>query len=124
MAVEFDPAAIRALATILSDTGLTEIVVTAQKYNSTVQNTPISMSAISGDQLQAAGITSVEELAHEIPGLSMRSAGPICRMPCQCAWDRSLALMPRLLNAMPGASSAPPKACGGWGSVAQPSGPG
>jgi iron complex outermembrane receptor protein len=59
-----------------ADTGLTEIVVTAQKYNSTVQNTPISMSAISGDQLIAAGITSVEQLSQEIPGLSMRSAGP------------------------------------------------
>jgi outer membrane receptor protein involved in Fe transport len=56
--------------------GITEIVVTAQRFNSTVQNTPISLSAISGEQLDAAGITSVEELAREIPGLSMRSAGP------------------------------------------------
>ena len=56
--------------------GITEIVVTAQRFNSTVQDTPISLSAISGDQLDAAGITSVEELAREIPGLSMRSAGP------------------------------------------------
>jgi hypothetical protein len=60
----------------ITDTGLTEIVVTAEKYNSTIQNTPISMSALSGAQLDAAGITSVEQLAHEIPGLSMRSAGP------------------------------------------------
>lgn len=56
--------------------GLEEIVVTAEKYNSTVQNTPISLSAVTGEQLAAAGITTVEELAHEIPGLSMRSAGP------------------------------------------------
>jgi outer membrane receptor protein involved in Fe transport len=58
------------------DTGLTEITVTAEKYNSTIQNTPISMSALSGDQLTAAGITSVEDVARDIPGLSMRSAGP------------------------------------------------
>jgi outer membrane receptor protein involved in Fe transport len=58
------------------NSGLEEIVVTAEKYNSTIQNTPISMSALSGEQLDAAGITSVEELAREIPGLSMRSAGP------------------------------------------------
>jgi outer membrane receptor protein involved in Fe transport len=58
------------------DSGLLEIVVTAEKYNSTIQNTPISMSALTGEQLDAAGITTVEELAHEIPGLSMRSAGP------------------------------------------------
>jgi iron complex outermembrane recepter protein len=56
--------------------GLEEIVVTAQRFNSTVQNTPISISAITGDQLDAAGITSIEELSHDVPGLSMRSAGP------------------------------------------------
>jgi iron complex outermembrane receptor protein len=56
--------------------GLAEIVVTAQRFTSTVQNTPISISAVTGDQLDAAGITSIEQLAHEIPGLSMRSAGP------------------------------------------------
>jgi iron complex outermembrane recepter protein len=56
--------------------GLGEITITAEKYKSTVQDTPISISALSGDQLAAAGITSVEELAHDVPGLSMRSAGP------------------------------------------------
>ncbi len=58
------------------DTGLQEITVTAEKYNSTIQNTPISISALSGEQLTEAGITSVEDVAHEVPGLSMRSAGP------------------------------------------------
>ncbi len=55
---------------------LSEIVVSAQKFRSTVQDTPISMSAVSGEQLAAQGITSVEDLAHEIPSISMRSAGP------------------------------------------------
>jgi outer membrane receptor protein involved in Fe transport len=58
------------------DTGLEEITVTAEKYVSTIQNTPISLSAMSGEQLEAAGITSVEALAREVPGLSVRSAGP------------------------------------------------
>jgi iron complex outermembrane recepter protein len=58
------------------DTALEEITVTAQKYNSTVQNTPISMSAMSGADLAAAGINTVEGMATEVPGLSMRSAGP------------------------------------------------
>jgi iron complex outermembrane recepter protein len=56
--------------------GLEEITVTAQKYNSTIQNTPISMSALTGDQMTAAGISTVEDVAREVPGLSMRSAGP------------------------------------------------
>jgi iron complex outermembrane recepter protein len=56
--------------------GLAEVVVTAQRFNSTVQDTPISLTAVTGAELDAAGITSVEELAHDVPGLSMRSAGP------------------------------------------------
>src|ERR1700688_82342 len=61
---------------LTNETGLEEIRVTAEKYNSTIQNTPISLSAMSGEQLTAAGITSVEGLAREVPGLSMRTAGP------------------------------------------------
>jgi iron complex outermembrane recepter protein len=58
------------------DKALDEIVVTAEKHNSTVQKTPISMTAISGSQLQAQGITDIETLAQEVPGISMRTAGP------------------------------------------------
>lgn len=65
-----------AATTASDDTGLSEITVTAEKYKSTIQNTPISLSALSGDQLAAAGISSIETLIHDVPGLSMRSAGP------------------------------------------------
>jgi outer membrane receptor protein involved in Fe transport len=65
-----------AVAADADDSGLAEITVTAEKVTSTIQNTPISISAISGDQLSAAGLTRIEDIAHEIPGLSMRSAGP------------------------------------------------
>ena len=58
------------------DTGLEEITVTAEKFKSTIQNTPISISALSGEQLTAAGLTHIEDIAREMPGLSMRSAGP------------------------------------------------
>ena len=58
-----------------ADTGLTEIVVTAQKYNSTVQNTPISMSAISGDQLIAAGMITYEEPLYQV--LALGDAEPV-----------------------------------------------
>ncbi|HVW71060.1 MAG TPA: TonB-dependent receptor [Steroidobacteraceae bacterium] len=59
-----------------SDSGLQEVTVTAQRFLSTVQNTPISLTAVTGDQLDAAGITNIEDLAKTVPGLSMRSAGP------------------------------------------------
>jgi iron complex outermembrane recepter protein len=55
---------------------LEEIVVTAEKRNSTVQDTPISMTAISGDQLLRQGTQTVEELVGVVPGVSMRTAGP------------------------------------------------
>ena len=69
-------AADTAAATATENTGLEEITVTAEKFTSTIQNTPISISALSGDQLAAAGLTRIEDIALEIPGLSMRSAGP------------------------------------------------
>jgi len=53
-----------------------EVVVTAERHRSTVQSTPISITALSGAQLNARGITSVENIVLEIPGLSERSAGP------------------------------------------------
>src|SRR5580658_8186096 len=59
-----------------SEGGLTEIVVTAEKVKSTIQDTPISISAVSASQLQESGIVNVEDIARDVPGLSMRSAGP------------------------------------------------
>src|ERR1700726_3524767 len=56
--------------------GLAEIVVTAEKVKSTIQETPNSISALSSDQLEAAGITSVHDIARTVPGISVRSAGP------------------------------------------------
>jgi iron complex outermembrane recepter protein len=56
--------------------GLAEVVVTAEKVVSTVQDVPISLTALDGSQLQAAGFTSVQDIAHDVPGLSMRYAGP------------------------------------------------
>lgn len=58
------------------DSGLAEITVTAERFVSTIQNTPISISALSGDQLTAQGITTVQEIAKDVPGLSMRYASP------------------------------------------------
>ncbi|HEX2789136.1 MAG TPA: TonB-dependent receptor [Steroidobacteraceae bacterium] len=55
---------------------LTEIVVSAEKRNSTVQETPISLSALSASDLQNQNITTLEDLAAAVPGVSMRTAGP------------------------------------------------
>jgi iron complex outermembrane recepter protein len=54
---------------------LQEIVVTAEKRESTVQDTPISMTALSGEQLQQEGISGITGIIQTVPGLSMRTAG-------------------------------------------------
>jgi outer membrane receptor protein involved in Fe transport len=59
-----------------SGPGLDEIVVTAQKRVSTVQTTPISISAVSGDDLQARGVSSLAVLAQGTPGVSLKTEGP------------------------------------------------
>jgi iron complex outermembrane recepter protein len=53
-----------------------EIVVTAQKRVSTVQDTPISISAVSGYDLLARGVSSLAALAQGTPGVSLKSEGP------------------------------------------------
>lgn len=54
---------------------LEEIIVTAQKRDTTIQDTPMSVSAISGEALQEQGISDIEEAARGIPGVSLTSAG-------------------------------------------------
>jgi iron complex outermembrane receptor protein len=51
---------------------LEEVVVTAEKRESTVQDTPISITAFTGEALAAAGITSTESLANFTPGLTVQ----------------------------------------------------
>jgi iron complex outermembrane recepter protein len=65
-----DPAAVESHDT------LGEIVVTAEKRESTVQSTPISMTALSGDLMQQVGITNLSGLIEAVPGISVRTAGP------------------------------------------------
>src|ERR1700716_347209 len=63
-------------STPAENTGLEEIIVTAEKRESTVQATPISMTALSAGDLLQENITSVQDLVGTVPGLSLRTAGP------------------------------------------------
>jgi iron complex outermembrane recepter protein len=60
----------------LSNSAVSEVVVTAQKRASTVQDTPISISAVGGAELQARGMTDFTTLAQSVPGVSLKSEGP------------------------------------------------
>ncbi|MHB8475753.1 MAG: TonB-dependent receptor [Steroidobacteraceae bacterium] len=55
---------------------LQEIVVTAEKRESTVQKTPISITAISGADLQAEGLSDMTSVAQQVPGISFKTSGP------------------------------------------------
>jgi outer membrane receptor protein involved in Fe transport len=55
---------------------LEEIVVTAEKRETTADKTPISITAVSGRDLQERGITEFSALAAETPGVSMKTEGP------------------------------------------------
>ncbi|MBB4631447.1 TonB-dependent receptor [Sphingosinicella soli] len=47
-----------------------EIVVTARKTNERLQDVPISVSALSGDQLRENGAVDVKDVLRNVPGLS------------------------------------------------------
>ena len=55
---------------------LEEITVTATKRTSGLQEIPMSISAISGDALDRAGIADFTDIATSVPSVSFRSAGP------------------------------------------------
>jgi len=53
-----------------------DIIVTATKRNTTLERTPISITAVSGDELVAKGVGNFINQAQETPGVSMRTNGP------------------------------------------------
>ena len=55
---------------------ISEVVITAEKRTSTVQDTPISVTAISGNDILERGLTDITQIVDSVPGISMRSAGP------------------------------------------------
>ncbi len=55
---------------------LEEITVTATRHVRSLQDVPISISAVSGDDLAAAGIEDFDDLISSVPSLSMKSSGP------------------------------------------------
>ena len=62
-----------AAATTAANTDvLEEVVVTAEKRTSTVQDTPISIAAFSGQDLANAGVFSTEALSGLAPGLNVQ----------------------------------------------------
>lgn len=65
------------LAQTRSDSAqLEEIVVTAEKRETSAQSTPISLTAVSGADIQDRGATDLASLMQSVPGVSLRTSGP------------------------------------------------
>lgn len=62
-----------------ADTGITEIVVTAQRREENLQDVPLSITAITGEQLREADIRDITRLEQTVPGLRVARSGAAAR---------------------------------------------
>jgi iron complex outermembrane recepter protein len=54
---------------------LEEIIVTARFRSENLQDTPLAITAITGDELEARGLTNIEDLGLAIPNSNIRESG-------------------------------------------------
>jgi iron complex outermembrane recepter protein len=64
-------------AAAAADSGLSEIVVTAERRAQRAADVPASITAVSGSTLQELGVTSTDQIANLVPGLTYSNTGPI-----------------------------------------------
>ena len=57
-----------------------DIVVTALRQSTLLSKTPITLSAISGDQLKSAGVTDARALSQAVPNLALTESGDAVRI--------------------------------------------
>lgn len=60
----------------LDETALQEVVVTATRRAVSAQDLPISITAVSGESLDQAGINDISRLAHSMAGVNFTDKGP------------------------------------------------
>lgn len=53
-----------------------EIIVTAQRREQSIQEVPVSVSAIGGEALESQAVQGLSDIAAQVPGLAVSSAGP------------------------------------------------
>jgi len=73
-AVAGTPLAVTPLAVLSAQ--LEEVLVTAQKRSQSVQDIPISVSAIGGDDMRANAVTDIFDLRAVVPALEVRAVDP------------------------------------------------
>jgi len=58
------------------DNALAQVVVTASRREAQAQDLPISITAITGEDLEQAGIADIASLARSMAGISYTDKGP------------------------------------------------
>jgi iron complex outermembrane recepter protein len=56
--------------------GIQEVVVTAERRSENLQTVPLSVTALDNSNIERMGITTLKDLAREVPGLTVVSSGP------------------------------------------------
>ena len=67
--------------TVLAQGAIEEIVVTALKRTSTLQDTPIAISALTSEGLERVGADDFVDFVGSVPGLTLRDNGPGATRP-------------------------------------------
>ncbi|MBL8268923.1 TonB-dependent receptor [Steroidobacter sp.] len=76
LAVSLAAAVQPAVTLAQSEAVLEEVTVTAQKREQRLIEVPVSITAISGTDLEQRGISSAQDLSFAVPGLTMHEDGP------------------------------------------------
>ena len=63
------------------ETGLEEIVVTAQRRETSLQVTPVAISAFSGENLANEKVFTAGDLAAAVPAFSLTALTPLRKLP-------------------------------------------
>ena len=66
----------RAPSPSATETPLQEVIVTARKQTERLQDVPMSVAAVSAQDIQKTGAISLSDLGHEVAGLTVVSAAP------------------------------------------------
>jgi len=68
------------LSSLAADFTLEEVIVTAQKRAQSLQDVPISVSAVGGEKLAEAGIENLQDLSAYVPNLKIVEGGFVPQM--------------------------------------------
>jgi len=60
---------------LAQDAGVDEIIVTAQRRAENLQTVPISITAFGAEELESAGVATLDDVTHLAPGLTMSAIG-------------------------------------------------